>query len=90
MDSTGEIEEVAGRRHRGFSKYILRAGAAVLRTVRGLRHSASLGESAKAMTHASDEPICVQISDGTLDERTERMMLINRALRNPTFDTLGG
>jgi hypothetical protein len=93
MDSISEIEEVAGGRRRGFSKYMLRTAAAVLRTVRGLRHSASLGESAKAMTRASDEPTSVQISDGTLDERTERMMLINRALRNPTFsrfDTLGG
>jgi hypothetical protein len=86
---------------------MLRTGAAVLRTVRdGMRRSASLGKSAKAMTRASDEPTCVQISDGlggfanqrtadpsgTLDGRAERMMLINRALRNPTFsrfDMLG-
>jgi hypothetical protein len=79
---------------------MLRTGAAVLRTVRGgMRRSASLGKSAKAMTRAHDEPTCVQISDsligfanprtadpsGTLDEWAERMMLINRALRNPTF-----
>jgi hypothetical protein len=86
---------------------MLRTGAAVLRTVRGgMRRSASLGKSAKAMTRASDEPTCGQISgglagfanqrtagpSGTLDGPAERMMLINLALRNPTFspfDMLG-
>jgi hypothetical protein len=104
MDSISEIEEVAEGRHRGFSKSLLRTGAAVLRTVHaGMRRSASLGKSVKVMTRASDEPTCVQISDGlvgfanlrTADPsgtRAERMMLINQTLRNPTFsrfDMLG-
>jgi hypothetical protein len=103
MDSISENEEGAGEQRRGFSKCVLRTGAAVLRTFRGgMRRSASLGKSAKAMTRASEEPTCVQISDGlaefanqhtadpsgTLDESAERMMLINRALRHPTFSPI--
>jgi hypothetical protein len=84
MDSISEIEEVAGGRRR-ISKCMLRTGTAVLRTVRdGMQRSASLDKRAKAMRPADPS--------GTLDEQTERMTLINRALRNPSFsrlDTLG-